>query len=600
MKRLTDVAFWEREWWGRERPRRLWLYRDFDFELVRLLWAAGKAWREVQGGVPRVIELGAGGSRLLPYLARHFGYRVFGSDFSLAGCRLLRANLALQGVEGGVVCDDVLQSALSPATFDLVFSTGLIEHFDDTAAIIAEHVRLLRPGGQLVLVVPNLQGVQGRITRRLAPPLWDVHRVLSPAELADLLRRLKLREVRCGYLGSFFVHIGCDRGWSWLRGWPGWLRLALHWSVRLVNGVVSFMFRLSPWRPHSRLLSPAFFAAASNPGVNHEEAIYRVLVVTNLWPTEADPGYGSFVEAQMESLRPLGVDFDVLFINGRESSWNYLRAIGELRRRLRAGCYDLIHAHFGLSGWVARCQRRVPVVVSFMGDDVLGRPRRNGRITLYGHFLRASSFLLARLVDAVIVKSAEMKRKLRLPRAQVIPNGVDLELFRPMDQEAARRRLGLDLRKKFVLFPYNPAEERKRFDLIEAAVKRARPQVPELEILRVQGVPRAHMPLYMNAADVLVLASVFEGSPNAVKEAMATNLPVITVDVGDAAELIGATEGCYLVTRDAEAIAEKIVEVCRRATRSSGREWISRLAMEKIAKQIIEVYSKVIHSSATA
>jgi teichuronic acid biosynthesis glycosyltransferase TuaC len=142
-----------------------------------------------------------------------------------------------------------------------------------------------------------------------------------------------------------------------------------------------------------------------------------------------------------------------------------------------------------------------------------------------------------------------------------------------------------------VLFPYNPAEERKRFDLIEAAVARAREKIRELEILHARGVPQDRMPLYMNAADVLVLASLFEGSPNAVKEAMAVNLPVVTVDVGDTADLIGPTEGCYLVPRDVEAMAEKIVEVCRRGTRTRGREWITRLSMEKVAREIAEVYA---------
>src|ERR1700680_957164 len=110
-------------------------------------------------------------------------------------------------------------------------------------------------------------------------------------------------------------------------------------------------------------------------------ASIRVLVVTNLWPTEADPGFGCFVEAQMNSLRPLGVEYDVLFINGRQSRWNYARAIFELRRRLRPAQYDLIHAHFGLSGCVARCQSLIPVVVTFHGDDVMGQPTRTGRIT---------------------------------------------------------------------------------------------------------------------------------------------------------------------------------------------------------------------------
>jgi glycosyltransferase involved in cell wall biosynthesis len=320
---------------------------------------------------------------------------------------------------------------------------------------------------------------------------------------------------------------------------------------------------------------------------------YHVLVVTNLWPSETDPGYGSFVQAQMESLRPLGVEYQTLFINGRASRWNYLRAVAELRRRLRAGRFDLVHAHFGLSGWVARCQRRAPVVVSFMGDDVLGCPRRDGSITLFGRLLKISGFLLARRVSAAIVKSAEMQSRLRLPTARVIPNGVDLDLFRPLDQTEARQKLGLDPRKKFVLFPYDPAEPGKRFDLIEAAVERARQSVPELEILQARGVPREKMPFYMNAADVFVLASVSEGSPNALKEAMAVNLPVITVDVGDACDLVGSTEGCFQVLRDADNMASRIVEVCQRGMRTRGRERASRWSMENAANAIVEVYAQV-------
>jgi len=320
---------------------------------------------------------------------------------------------------------------------------------------------------------------------------------------------------------------------------------------------------------------------------------FHVLVVTNLWPTESDPGYGSFVQGQMESLRPFGVEFDALFIDGRASRWNYLRAIPRMRCMLRRKHYDLIHAHFGLSGWVARCQFRVPVVVSFMGDDVLGRPRRDGSITLYGRFFQASSFALARVVDAVIVKSRQMKSRLRLDSARVIPNGVDLNLFRPLDRNEARRALGLDAQKKYVLFPYDPAEQRKRYDLIRAAVEQAQVAEPAIEILHARGVPRERMPLYMNAADVLVLASVFEGSPNAVKEAMAVNLPVVAVDVGDVRELIGGTEGCFIVPRDAGYIAAKIVEVCRSAARTNGREHISHLSTENIAKEVLAVYEGV-------
>jgi glycosyltransferase involved in cell wall biosynthesis len=186
-----------------------------------------------------------------------------------------------------------------------------------------------------------------------------------------------------------------------------------------------------------------------------------------------------------------------------------------------------------------------------------------------------------------------MKSRLALDRAHVIPNGVDLDLFSPIDLAQARQTLGLDLTKKFILFPYDRAEARKRYDLIEAAAALACTEIPELEILCVRGVPRHLMPLYMNAADVLVLASLFEGSPNAVKEAMAVNLPVVAVDVGDVAELLGPAEGNYLVPRNPGAMASRIVEVCRASARSRGRAWISRLSMPNVARQIVEVYANI-------
>ena len=240
---------------------------------------------------------------------------------------------------------------------------------------------------------------------------------------------------------------------------------------------------------------------------------YSVLVVTNLWPTEADPSYGSFVKEQMESLRPLGVEYDVLFVNGPESRWNYLRGIRQVRKQLLAKRYDLIHAHFGLAGWVARFQLRVPLVMTFHGDDVLGRPRRDGRITPMGRFFQITSYLLARLASAVIVQSREMRRVLRLDSVKVIPCGIDLELFHPMDHGEARRLAGLDPGKKYVLFVYNAEEQRKRFDLIQAAVAKAKKQLPELEILHVRKKPHSEIPLYMNAADVVVVASLMEGAP---------------------------------------------------------------------------------------
>jgi glycosyltransferase involved in cell wall biosynthesis len=165
-----------------------------------------------------------------------------------------------------------------------------------------------------------------------------------------------------------------------------------------------------------------------------------------------------------------------------------------------------------------------------------------------------------------------------------------------MDCGQARRLAGLDPGKKYVLFAYNPEEQGKRFDLIEAAVGKAREQLPKLEILSVRRRPHSEMPLYMNAADVFVMASMSEGSPNAVKEALATNLPVISVNVGDVADFIYESDGNYIVPRDVDAMAEKIVDLCRRGERSRGRARLIPYSMPATAKRILEVYSRVTRS----
>lgn len=331
------------------------------------------------------------------------------------------------------------------------------------------------------------------------------------------------------------------------------------------------------------------------PGLDSRMASYRVLTVVNLWPYPQDPSYGCFVQAQMESLRPLGVEYEVVFINGRLSKWNYVRAFGEVRRRLRQAQFDLVHAHMALSGFAARAQWRVPLVMSFMGNDVLGKHERPGATTLFDYFLRGSSFALARAAQAVIVKSAEMKRRLRLRSAYVIPNGVDAGLFQPMDQRQARSLLGLDADKRYVLFPYDAARGEKRIDLVEAAVALAQAQQPEVTLLQVSGVPQRSLPAYMNACDVLVLASQVEGSPNTVKEAMAVNLPVVARDVGDVKELLEGAEGNYLVAAQPQAMAEKILEVCRSGRRSQSREKALRsFSTRSAAEKIVSVYASVL------
>src|SRR5262249_48770749 len=139
-------------------------------------------------------------------------------------------------------------------------------------------------------------------------------------------------------------------------------------------------------------------SALSRPGSG-----LKVLTITNLYPSPAAPAYGSFIASQVQSLIAEGVAMDVDFIDGRRSRWAYARALPRIRRRLREGGYDLVHAHYGFSGVYPLLFRRGPVVVSLLGDDaIMGHERLSALKRLTRDFV-------VRRADAIIVKSPEMK-----------------------------------------------------------------------------------------------------------------------------------------------------------------------------------------------
>ena len=262
----------------------------------------------------------------------------------------------------------------------------------------------------------------------------------------------------------------------------------------------------------------------------------RILFVTSVYPTEMTPGESPCIEQQRRALQRVGHDVDLLFIRTQESKLNYFKEMPRVFWNSQVmGKYDVVHAHYGYCGVVARAELRCPVVVTYRGSDVLSRTQR------------PVSLLLARLVDSNIVMTEEMKQVLGRRDAHVIPYGVDLETFHPRPLFDARMELGLPQEVPLVLFPYDPRRKEKRFDLVEQACAMARSSLPSLRLVTIHDKPPNVVAAHMSACDAMVLASDREGAPGAVREAMACGLPIISVDVGDVAELIRHTEGCHIV-----------------------------------------------------
>lgn len=321
-------------------------------------------------------------------------------------------------------------------------------------------------------------------------------------------------------------------------------------------------------------------------------------MVTNMLPTPEDPAFGAFVKTQIDSIAAAGHEVTILRIDGRASKRNYFRAAPRLREILAAKKHDLVHAHYGLSGIPACMQRTCPVVVSFCGDDLLGTSNGRGGRTLKGEIIVRAGQFAAQRADAVIVKSDRMRDRLRSASARakavVIPNGVDFERFRPMDKLPARTRLGLDPGKRYVLFAGSPEAPVKRFDLALQAVARLQESLPGVEILALHHKPQAEVPLYMNASDVVILTSDSEGSPNVIKEAMATNAPIVSVDAGDAWQWMEGVRQCYRAEREPGDLADKMRLVLQRAERSNGRERVAPLELGRVAARVIALYDTVL------
>lgn len=312
----------------------------------------------------------------------------------------------------------------------------------------------------------------------------------------------------------------------------------------------------------------------------------RVLVLTNMLPIAGRPWFGVFVQEQVEDLRRLGVDVSVLFVNGFESRVNYVRAVPRLHAALAHRDVDLVHAHYGLTGAVAVSQRRAPVVTTFHGSDCNGdRPWQT-----------AVSWAVARASTPIFV-SEELAAKLGRLGAAVIPAAVDLEVFVPIERREARRRLGWAEDGVAVLLPGSRAVKRKRADLFDAALERARRTVPELTGVSLEGLSREEVALTMNAVDATVMTSNYEGSPVAVKESLACLTPVVSVPVGDVESLLDGLPGCAVVPRDPERIADALLVAVGAGREPELRQRAAPFGRPETAEQVVATYTAVLERS---
>lgn len=308
-----------------------------------------------------------------------------------------------------------------------------------------------------------------------------------------------------------------------------------------------------------------------------------------------------FVTEQGEAIRALGHEVEYFLVKG-----NYIKAVGALKTKIREFKPDIVHAHFGLSAITAELQSLAPVVTTF----------HNGE-TLNWHVNLLSSLMSLRAKHVIYV--AQHIRDLSYFKAKnysIIPCGVPMEQMVITPKDNVRKQLGWEQDKKYILFGGAFDNLRKNYPLLRDAVEKLKNDTSyikhntsDIECVEMKNLTRSQCVLSMCACDLFVLPSHSEGSPQALKEAMAVNCPCLATDIADVRELFGDEPGHWILRNPRktherwdgdEKSLDEMVELLKEALtfegRTKGRKRIEELQLtnEAVAKRIIKIYENIL------
>ena len=296
--------------------------------------------------------------------------------------------------------------------------------------------------------------------------------------------------------------------------------------------------------------------------------------------------FSPFVMEQSEALKKDGCILDYFGIKGKGFR-GYLSNRNAFLQKIRQFKPDIVHAHFGLSGLLAVLQNEVPVVITF----------HNGETHT---FLANTLSSIAATRAKYVVYVAEHIRKLSFYKAKrysIIPCGINLPDCNLVPFEEARESLGFAKDKKYILIGGAFDNLRKNYPLLKEAISLL-PYKDDVICLEMKGLSRAECILRMCACDLFALPTKSEGSPQALKEAMACNCPIIATDVADIKHLLGDIEGHYICGFEAENVAKQIEKAFEFRKRTNARKRVIDLGLtnDLVAKKLISIYDEVLRN----
>jgi glycosyltransferase involved in cell wall biosynthesis len=331
----------------------------------------------------------------------------------------------------------------------------------------------------------------------------------------------------------------------------------------------------------------------------------RVLAVTNLYVTPRVPWLGTFVEQQITGLREIGLEVGVMFLDRAQKGVGvYLLLASRLRTKIAEFKPDLVHVMYGgvMADLATSAATDIPTIVTFHGSDLLGEHLSGSiREAIAGFGVRCSKRAAHRasgIIAVAQVLADALPETVNRSKVRVIPCGIDLHRFKPLDQHACRERLRWAPDLFHVLFP-GSRDPVKRPWLAQGAMKKLQQVGIEAELHYLRGIPNDEVPIWLNASHVVLLTSLHEGSPTLVKEALACNVPVVSVDVGDVRERLENIEGCFIAAPDSIDIAAKLRKVFTGWKRVAGHSKMEELSLERVALRLKDFYEDVLRQTQT-
>jgi glycosyltransferase involved in cell wall biosynthesis len=288
----------------------------------------------------------------------------------------------------------------------------------------------------------------------------------------------------------------------------------------------------------------------------------------------------AFVYEQIETIKEkFNIEYDTFLIKGKGIK-GYLKSVPAMRQKIKNFSPDIVHAHFGISGLAANLQRIVPVVTTYHGSDA------------YLPKVRLLSKIAAGLSGFNIYVSGKIHNKIRRNKLySIIPCGINLDVFYPVEMKVARHKLNFDQEKVYVIFSSGFDNSVKNSPLAFSALELLQ---MDIKLIELKNKSREEVNLLLNACNLLLLTSTSEGSPQIIKEAMACNCPIVSTDVGDVREVISDTAGCYISSFRPDDVAEKIKLAIEFNKKTNGLEKVKHFDNNLIAKKIFDIYQMVI------